>query len=80
MDALTLDVVCNLHGDVGVVQRLSEPADVDVSARAALRVAMRVGLALRVALDVTRLSTLSFLTSWSWRPWWSDDGATNIIT
>lgn len=69
---LTLDVVCHFHSDVGVVHSLSEPADIDVSdcLRAVARVAMRVALALRVALHVTWLSTLSF---WSPRTWRSDD-------
>lgn len=57
-NGLTLDVVCDFHGDVGVVQSLSELADVDLSllnavARVALRVALaalRVALALRVSL------------------------------
>lgn len=100
--ALILDVVCNFHGDIGVVQSLCEPADINLSsvstvARIALSVALTwsvalalsvaltlsITLALSIALDVTRLSTLStvsLLASWTWRPWRSDDGTTNVVT
>lgn len=77
---LTLDVVSNFHGNTGVVHSLSEPADVSLSVvRAMPRGALMVALTLCVALGVTRLSTLSFLTPWSWRPRWSNDCATNIV-
>lgn len=67
---LTLDVVRNLYGDA-----------VDIPALGAeLRVTLRVALALRVALDVTRLAAISLLTPRSRRPRSSDDGATNTVT
>lgn len=71
---LTLNVVSNFHGNTGVVHCLSVPADISLSAvRAMPRGALIIALTLCIALGVTRLSTLSLLTPWSWRPRWSDD-------
>ena len=81
VNRLTLDVVCDFQSNAGVVQCLSQPADVDLSApRAVAGVTLRVALALRVALDVTRLTPISFLTPWSRRPRGSGDGATETVT
>ena len=44
------------------------------------RVALSVALAVRVALDVTRLSAISLGTRRPWRPRRSDDGTTNAVT
>lgn len=76
---LTLDVVCNSHGDAGIVHGLCHPADVHLQAvvRAALGVTLAV---LRVALAVARLSTLSFKAPRPWRPRWSDDCTPNTVT
>lgn len=80
-NGLTLDVVCNFQGDAGVVHRFSEPADISLSVlRAVMRAALSVALALYVTLHVARLSTLSFWTPWSLRPWRPDDGTTNTVT
>lgn len=81
--AMMLDVVCDFHGDVGVVQCLREPADVNVSALGAVTraaAALTLALELRVVLDVTRISTVSLLTSGTRRPRRSDDGTTNVVT
>lgn len=79
--ALILDVVCNFHGDTGVVQILRKPADINISAiRAVSRVTLSIALAVCVALDVTRLSAISLLTPLSRRPRRSDDGTTNTVT
>lgn len=78
---LTLDVVRNFQGNVGVVQCLSELADVDLSVLGTIaRVTLRLALALHVALDVTWLSTISFLTSRSLGTGRSNDGAPNVVT
>lgn len=82
-NVLTLDVVCNLHGDIGVVQCLSKLADINLTVVSAVaRVALGVALALTlcVALDVTWLSTFSLRTPWTLRPWRSRDGTTNTVT
>lgn len=78
---LILDVVCNFHGDAGVVQILRKPADINLFAiRAVSRVTLSIALAVCVALDVTRLSAISLLTPLSRRPRRSDDGTTNTVT
>lgn len=69
---LTLDVVCNPHGDGGIVHGLCHPADVHLQAV--------VRAALRVTLAVARLPTLSFKAPGPWRPRWSDDGTANTVT
>lgn len=78
--ALTLNVVCNFQGDVGVVERLGEPADIDVSALGAIAtVALLVAVALYVALGVARLSAFSLLTLWTLRTWRPDNGTSNAV-
>lgn len=70
--ALILDVVCNPHGDVGIVYGLCHTANVHLQPV--------VRAALRVTLAVPRLSTLSFRASGPRRPRWSDDGTSNTVT